>query len=75
MEFPKPLRRWVTEQYVIWEWEWLSISLDHIIRILELPNHHKCPFDRLIVAQAIVENIPIVTPDKYSACYDVETLW
>jgi PIN domain nuclease of toxin-antitoxin system len=37
--------------------------------------HHRDPFDRILIAQAIVESVPIVTADRQFARYDVETIW
>lgn len=75
MRFPKPLRRWLAEQKDVWDFEWLPISLEHILSTNELPDYHKDPFDRLIVSQAMKKNIPVVTPDLFIKQYTVETLW
>ena len=40
----------------------------------DLPLHHRDPFDRLLVAQAQVESLPILTADPQLARYDIETL-
>ncbi len=40
-----------------------------------LPDHHKDPFDRLIVAQAKCENLAIITRDAIIPKYDVKTVW
>lgn len=44
-------------------------------RVFHLPRHHRDPFDRLLVAQAQVEGIPIVSGDREVADYPVEVLW
>lgn len=75
MIFPKPLRRWLAEQKDVWHFEWLPISLEHILSTNELPDHHKDPFDRLIVSQAMKKNIPVVTPDDFIKKYAVEIIW
>ncbi len=75
MTFPKPLRRWIEEQEQIWRFTWLGISKEHILTTEELPRHHKDPFDRLIVAQGLRENMPILTSDKYIQAYPVECVW
>ncbi len=75
MVFPKPLRRWLAEQQNLWKFEWLSIVLDHILNLNELPDIHKDPFDRLLVSQALNKNIPILTPDTFIKQYPVETVW
>lgn len=41
----------------------------------ELPRHHGDPFDRLLIAQARVERLPVVTADPAFASYDIEVLW
>ena len=55
--------------------ELLSISLDHATSVEELVQHHKDPFDRLIIAQAIAEGIPIVSSDPAFDAYAVTRLW
>ena len=49
----------------------LNIKLEHLRINASLPFHHKDPFDRLIIAQSIVENIPIVTLDSAFEKYSV----
>jgi PIN domain nuclease of toxin-antitoxin system len=46
----------------------------HALRVADLPLHHRDPFDRLLVAQAQVESLPILTADPQLARYDIETL-
>lgn len=53
----------------------LPISLEHALRAGELPPHHRDPFDRLLVAQAQIERVPILTADPHFAPYDVEVIW
>lgn len=53
----------------------LPIILEHALRAGELPNHHRDPFDRLIVSQAMVEKIPIMTADAKLKKYDVKIIW
>lgn len=50
----------------------LWISPKHISEVVKLPFHHRDPFDRMIRAQSIVENIPIVTADPKFKLYDVD---
>ncbi len=52
----------------------LTIEHEHALRVASLPHHHRDPFDRLLVAQAQVENLPILTADRQLASYDVELL-
>jgi PIN domain nuclease of toxin-antitoxin system len=52
----------------------LAIEVDHAIASAELPKHHRDPFDRLLIAQARLEQLTLVTNDAEIAKYDVETL-
>lgn len=53
----------------------LPISIPHGVRAGELPHLHRDPFDRMLVAQSIVEDIPIVTGDTLIQGYAVKTRW
>ncbi len=53
----------------------LPLTLEHVLKLEQLPMHHRDPFDRILIAQAIAESVPIVTADRQFARYDVETLW
>lgn len=52
----------------------LSISTDHALAVEMLPQHHADPFDRLLIAQAQLENLTLVTRDGRFAPYDVATV-
>ena len=54
---------------------WLAVGAEHAWAVRDLPPHHRDPFDRLLVTQALVERIPIVTRDERFAAYGVETRW
>ena len=53
----------------------LPIALEHALAAGSLPRHHDDPFDRMLVAQGRVEDVPIITGDPLMSLYDVETLW
>ena len=53
----------------------LAVQTWHVNRIFTLPDHHKDPFDRLLVAQAQVEGLTILTADPVIGRYHVKTLW
>ncbi|WYL98984.1 MAG: type II toxin-antitoxin system VapC family toxin [Gloeotrichia echinulata CP02] len=53
----------------------LPIELAHIWGLTNLPNHHRDPFDRLLIAQAIVEQIPLVSIDSVFDNYPIQRLW
>lgn len=53
----------------------LGIELQHATLVEILPPHHRDPFDRLLIAQALAENIPIVSRDESFDAYGVTRLW
>ena len=55
--------------------ELLPIELAHIYALSDLPSHHKDPFDRLLIAQAINDGLAIASIDEKFDGYDVERLW
>ena len=65
------LLRQLTENYT----SVLPVHLSHALRVHALPDHHRDPFDRLLVAQAIVEEIPLLSADPRIARYPVEVVW
>ena len=52
----------------------LPVDIHHAIRLAGLPFHHRDPFDRLLIAQAQVENLPVMTADLKFGDYDVDIL-
>jgi PIN domain nuclease of toxin-antitoxin system len=52
----------------------LPITAGHGVRAGRLPNHHRDPFDRVLVAQAQIEGLTVVTRDKWIPAYDVPVL-
>jgi PIN domain nuclease of toxin-antitoxin system len=55
--------------------ELLPISLAHATAVESLPLHHRDPFDRLLVAQAMIEKLPLVSADRVLDPYGVNRLW
>jgi PIN domain nuclease of toxin-antitoxin system len=54
----------------------LPFTADHAFRLFALPVHHRDPFDRQIIAQALSENIPVVSPDKrFSSYKELTVIW
>jgi PIN domain nuclease of toxin-antitoxin system len=54
---------------------WLPILPQHAWHVRALPMHHRDPFDRLLVAQAQTERVPVITSDDRIRGYGVTTLW
>ncbi len=74
LRLPEPLERWVPSRVQLGQTAILSIDAPHAIRVASLPPHHRDPFDRMIVAQALVEELPILTADPALRRYEVEVL-
>jgi PIN domain nuclease of toxin-antitoxin system len=52
----------------------LPVEHAHALRAAELPDHHKDPFDRVLIAQAQLLDMPIITVDEHIAAYDVRVI-
>ena len=55
--------------------EVMHLSLHHLFAVENLPLHHKDPFDRLLIAQAQIEKLAIVSADTALDAYDIERVW
>ncbi len=75
LEIPDSPEKFLSEQLSRNDVEILPIYLRHALRVYDLPDHHKDPFDRLLVAQALAEDLALVTADPFIAGYPVETVW
>ena len=75
LELNRPLITLVQEQQQINQIELLPISLEHILALDNLPYHHRDPFDRLLIAQAISEGLTLITHDALVVQYPVKTEW
>ena len=75
LQLAQPLKRFVPEQLAANRIRLLPLALSHAVLVADLPWHHRDPFDRLLVAQATVEGLTLVTRDKELSAYGVSTLW
>jgi PIN domain nuclease of toxin-antitoxin system len=73
--FKDPLNDIITEQQRINALQILPVTLAHILELENLPLYHKDPFDRLLISQAMVENMTLVSSDKHFAQYEADLLW
>lgn len=69
------LEHFIPEQLTVNAIESLPIQMSHALHVYALPNYHWDPFDRLLVAQGRLENLPILTADPYIARYPVKIIW
>ena len=71
----KPFRVWMDTAIADLGLTLLPITLKHAERQSVLPGHHRDPFDRLLISQALVEGIPIVGGDAIFDAYGVNRIW
>jgi PIN domain nuclease of toxin-antitoxin system len=71
---PDPLQWWKRNLKFL-GYSVLPVRQSHVEELWSLPFHHKDPSDRLLIAQAIAEGIPLVTSDSTIRQYPVETIW
>jgi len=71
----QPLETVVTNFINDYNFEILNINQSHIYYTQQLPMLHKDPFDRLLVAQSLVENIDIVSSDEIFDLYGIKRIW
>lgn len=75
LNFSLPFMEFVRQQLSVSNIGLLEINLDHIEVVASLPLHHRDPFDRLIIAQSIVEQIPILSVDAIFDNYAIARVW
>lgn len=75
LQMPRPLGQLLPEQLVLNGFGVLPVTLAHALAVAALPRHHGDPFDRLLVAQAQIEGLSIVSGDRQLSRYGVERIW
>ncbi len=74
LKLPEPPFQYVTKRLENQNMTSFAIQHIHALRVAELPHHHRDPFDRLLIAQAQVEKLPILTSDPQFQKYDIEVI-
>ncbi len=72
---PEPYQAFMEREIADNDFQILSIEPKHTAVLTTMPLHHKDPFDRLLVAQAMVEGIPLVSADPRLDAYGVTRIW
>jgi len=75
LTLPKAIGHFVPEQLGMNGFQLLQIDLDDVARVATLPFHHRDPFDRLLVAQALGEELTLVSADPVFRKYGVKRVW
>lgn len=65
----------IPEQLELNAIEVLPVQIEHALHVYQLPSHHRDPFDHLLIAQAQLEKLPILTADPLISRYPVEVIW
>jgi len=75
LKLAKTVERFVSEQVTANGFTLLNIELRHTAKVEKLPFHHRDPFDRLLIAQAMTEKLIIVSADSVFSGYGVKVIW
>ena len=74
LEMPSNLEHWLPAEIAAAGLKVLPIQLDHALGVELLPRHHTDPFDRLLIAQAVAEDLTLVSADRAFDAYDVRLM-
>ena len=55
--------------------QWLPVEMQHYAELINLPFHHRDPFDRMLIAQAMIEDLQILSRDRRLSAYDIVRIW
>jgi PIN domain nuclease of toxin-antitoxin system len=75
LNFPRPAGPYVLSKLAENRIECLPITIDHLLALERLPMRHRDPFDRMLIAQSLQENLPVITSDPLFARYSVQIIW
>ena len=75
LDLGEPFEQMFPEQLHLNRIDILDITVDSLIKLTTLPFHHRDPFDRLIIAQGLVENLPIISVDTVFDAYGIDREW
>jgi len=75
LDLGMPYLPFMQSQLAINLFEMLSLTLEHGAEVSRLPFHHRDPFDRLMIAQSMCEQIPIVSADPAFDAYSIKRIW
>ncbi len=75
LELPLPFAQFIDAVINRYRFPILEISIAHLKRVAELPLIHRDPFDRLLIAQSLVEDLPIITSDGMFDAYAIQRVW
>ena len=74
IKLPLPPSDYIPKRLEISYMEVIPVNLCHVLQVEKLPDYHKDPFDRLLIAQAITEKLTVITVDHQFQDYGIETI-
>ena len=75
LKLTRPVRDYVTTHLAANGFKQLNLTLNHVTRVETLDWHHRDPFDRLLIAQALENKLAIISADKAFDAYGIERIW
>jgi PIN domain nuclease of toxin-antitoxin system len=75
LNFPRPAGSYMLRRLAENRIKSLPISIDHLLALERLPMHHRDPFDRMLIAQSMEEDWPIITADPMFKQYPIQVIW
>ena len=75
LKLTDPLDDYIAKWTAAYQLKLLPIQSAHALHVVGLPDHHRDPFDRILIAQALVEGMTVVSGDNKFAAYPVPILW
>lgn len=75
LELPQPPDEYVAHRMRLHRFSSLPIELSHALEVYRLPDIHMDPFDRMLIAQSRLEDLPLLSADPEIARYAVEIIW
>ena len=75
LKMPSNLQAFMATQLQLNSIQVLPIQMIHALHVSTLPDHHRDPFDRLLVAQSQIENMPLLTSDPQIVRYGITVIW
>ncbi len=75
LELRQPFAEFIDYQLNTNRFQVLNINISHLKQVADLPLIHRDPFDRLLIAQSLAENLPIITNDRAFDAYQIQRVW
>lgn len=75
LTLPSPVGDYLAEKLSANGVSVLHLTFAHVRRLEQIPLHHRDPFDRILIAQSLEENLPLITSDAAFKKYTVRVIW